>query len=290
MAWMKIDLELPDKPEVHAIAGILGIDPDAVVGKLIRVWQWFDKHTTDGNAVGVTFALPNRISGVLGFGEAMAQVGWLEQRDNMLVMPKFDAHTSESAKARALTAKRVEKHKAKGNAKVTETVTVSPLAVALPKEEKEKEEKQTHTTPVANAPSVTVSKPSKPKSDDFDPRKALIEVAKLDPSLADDFLRVRKAKRAPVTKTALNGISAEAQKAGWSFEQAIRACCENNWQGFKAEWVEGKAAPHDSSKPKLSREQYEAKRAARLAELNAQYGQMQAEWTVPVVGLTGALQ
>lgn len=147
MAWMKIDLELPDKPEVHAIAGMLNLDPDAVVGKLIRVWQWFDKHTTDGNAFGVTYALPDRISGVAGFGEAMAFVGWLEQQDKTLVMPKFDRHTSESAKARALTAKRVEKHKAKSNDQVTKKVTQQPLASALPREEKDKNRNTPHNPP-----------------------------------------------------------------------------------------------------------------------------------------------
>lgn len=106
---MKIELELPDKPEVHAMAGILNIDPDAVVGKLIRVWQWFDKHTTDGNAHGVTFSLPDRITNVTGFSEAMLFVGWLEQKDKFLVMPKFERHTSQSAKTRALSNKRVEK-------------------------------------------------------------------------------------------------------------------------------------------------------------------------------------
>ena len=107
--WMKIELELPDKPEVHAMAGILNLDPDAVVGKLIRVWQWFDKHTVDGNAHGVTFSLPDRITNVTGFAEAMLFVGWLEQKDKYLIMPKFDRHTSESAKSRALTNKRVAK-------------------------------------------------------------------------------------------------------------------------------------------------------------------------------------
>lgn len=110
--WMKIELELPDKPEVHAISARLNLDPDAVVGKLIRVWQWFDKHTTDGNAVGVTYSLPDRISGVSGFGEAMNSVGWLEQITSKiggLSMPKFDRHTSNSAKTRALTQKRVAK-------------------------------------------------------------------------------------------------------------------------------------------------------------------------------------
>lgn len=107
--WMKIELELPDKPEVHSIANTLEMDSDCVVGKLVRVWQWFDKHTTNGNALGVTYSLLDRITGVTGFGEAMIKVGWIEQNDNILTMPKFDRHTSASAKTRALTNKRVLK-------------------------------------------------------------------------------------------------------------------------------------------------------------------------------------
>ena len=126
--WMKIELELPDKQEVHAIANQLNIDPDAVVGKLIRVWQWFDKHTTDGNAYGVTYSLVDRITSITGFGEAMSFVGWLEQNDKVLTMPKFDRHTSNSAKTRALTANRVQK---KRNADVT--------MQALPREEKRRD-------------------------------------------------------------------------------------------------------------------------------------------------------
>jgi len=131
--WMKIELELPDKPEVHSIAAMLNIDPDAVVGKLIRIWQWFDKHTTDGNAFGVTYSLPDRISGVSGFAEAMVFVGWLEQNDKTLTMPKFDRHTSNSAKTRAQTQKRV--------AKIRNAATVTE---ALP--EKRREEKNNTTT------------------------------------------------------------------------------------------------------------------------------------------------
>ena len=147
--WMKIELELPDKPEVHSIAAMLNLDPDAVVGKLIRIWQWFDKHTTDGNAYGVTYSLPDRISGVSGFGEAMSFVGWLEQIDKTLSMPKFDRHTSKSAKARASTAKRVENHRVKSNADGNGDVTVDVTVDALPREEKRREESKPKTT-VAN--------------------------------------------------------------------------------------------------------------------------------------------
>lgn len=140
--WMKIDLELSDKPEVHGIAGMIGIDSDAVVGKLIRVWQWFDKHTTDGNAHGVTFALVDRLTGVTGFGEAMMFVGWLEQHDKTLHMPKFDRHTSKSAKTRALTGKRQEIHRDKSNAK-SNGVSVTK---SLPEKRREEKSKGTRLT------------------------------------------------------------------------------------------------------------------------------------------------
>jgi hypothetical protein len=51
-----------------------------------------------------------------------------------------------------------------------------------------------------------------------------------------DFLVLRKTKRAPVTDTAINGIRKESEKAGISLNQALEICCQNGWQGFKAEW------------------------------------------------------
>ncbi|MDR3015214.1 MAG: YdaU family protein [Delftia acidovorans] len=52
----------------------------------------------------------------------------------------------------------------------------------------------------------------------------------------NDFLAVRKAKRAPLTDTALEGIAREAAKAGLSLADAIAYCCEAGWQGFNAGW------------------------------------------------------
>jgi hypothetical protein len=37
--WIKIEISTPDKPEVAIIAECLKIDPDAVVGKLFRIWK-----------------------------------------------------------------------------------------------------------------------------------------------------------------------------------------------------------------------------------------------------------
>lgn len=59
----------------------------------------------------------------------------------------------------------------------------------------------------------------------------------VDKAVWDDFISIRKAKRAPLTETALRAIEAEAHKAGWTLEAALRECAARGWQGFKAEWV-----------------------------------------------------
>ena len=56
----------------------------------------------------------------------------------------------------------------------------------------------------------------------------------------NDFIKIRKAKKAPLTQTALNGIEREAETAGWTLEDALTECVSRGWQGFKADWVQPK--------------------------------------------------
>lgn len=53
-----------------------------------------------------------------------------------------------------------------------------------------------------------------------------------------DWLQLRKTLKAAVTQTAIDGISREAGRAGYSLEQALVTCCANGWRGFKADWVQ----------------------------------------------------
>ena len=52
-----------------------------------------------------------------------------------------------------------------------------------------------------------------------------------------DWLQLRKAKKAAVTQTAVDGIEREARKAGVSLQVALETCCARGWTGFKAEWM-----------------------------------------------------
>ncbi|KAB0517524.1 DnaT-like ssDNA-binding domain-containing protein [Pseudomonas extremorientalis] len=131
--WIKFELTTLDKPEVCQIADFADIDPDAVVGKLMRVWGWFDQQTENGNAPSVSKKLLDRLVDVIGFCEHMKSVAWMIEIDGVISLPHFDRHNGKTAKNRLLTAKRVANHKAnngKGNA-----ATVSG---ALPKEDVEK--------------------------------------------------------------------------------------------------------------------------------------------------------
>jgi uncharacterized protein YdaU (DUF1376 family) len=56
-------------------------------------------------------------------------------------------------------------------------------------------------------------------------------------SVWQDFVKQRKAKKAAVTQTVIDGIQREANKADWTLDAAIAECVVRGWQSFKAEWV-----------------------------------------------------
>jgi hypothetical protein len=129
MAWIKVEHWTPEKPEVYQISESLGIDPDQVVGALVRLWIWADQQTTEGNAPSVSSALVDRKANVKGFADAMKKAGWLKDESGSLVFPNFGRHNGETAKSRALTAKRVEKHTKKTNA----NTNAESVSSALPR-------------------------------------------------------------------------------------------------------------------------------------------------------------
>lgn len=144
--WIKFEITTPDKPEVWSIAQELNIDPDAAVGKLLRVWSWFDQHTEEGNAPSVTKMLLDRIVGVTGFCDAVIKAGWMIEDDSSISLSNFSVHNGKTAKNRAVTAKRVASHKERkrsGN----DTGNAATVTTPLPKEEKRREDINNPPTP-----------------------------------------------------------------------------------------------------------------------------------------------
>ena len=154
--WIKFDVTTPDKPEVVQMAAALGIDQDAVVGKLLRVWAWADQNTVtcngECNGVTVTTSFLDRLTFCAGFANAMRSAGWLTGEDGALVFPNFVRHNGKTAKERALSNRRISKHRignAVGNGHVTENVTVAPLQKPLPEKRREESKSNTPLPPAA---------------------------------------------------------------------------------------------------------------------------------------------
>lgn len=70
----------------------------------------------------------------------------------------------------------------------------------------------------------------------FDAQAHLLSIG-VPESVANDWLAVRKTKRAATTLTAIEGIERECVKAGLTLTEGITLCCERGWQSLKADWV-----------------------------------------------------
>lgn len=147
--WIKFDATTPDKPEVFQIATRLGIDPDAVVGKLLRLWLWADVNTVDGTAKGATRTLVDRITGQPGFSEAVEAVGWLAVGAEGLLIPHWEYHNGVCTKRRLGDAMRKEKSRSHRDKSHGPTVTASSLlSSSLPSLTKGESEGETLPEPL----------------------------------------------------------------------------------------------------------------------------------------------
>lgn len=88
----------------------------------------------------------------------------------------------------------------------------------------------------------------KPSAAVFDAHGKLMVLGVTD-AVANDFLAIRKKKRAPLTETALGEIQREAVKAGLTLHKALEKCCARGWQGFEAGWVIESAQGRPAPKP-----------------------------------------
>ena len=70
----------------------------------------------------------------------------------------------------------------------------------------------------------------------FNFKNSLIEIG-VSPEVADDWMQVRKAKRASNTETAFRRIKNEIDKSGLSANECITIAVARSWQGFQADWV-----------------------------------------------------
>ena len=119
------------------------------------------------------------------------------------------------------------------------------------------------TQPIAKA---TIN--YKPETINHKPNNTVAPPNGVTDSVWQDWLSLRKAKRAAVTQTAIDGIEREAKKAGVSLQAALETCCARGWTGFKADWLQGK-----TEQKSFAEKDYDFKRARWEAMTGRTQGQ-----------------
>ena len=94
----------------------------------------------------------------------------------------------------------------------------------------------------------TAKKPTKHEAD-----LALLAEHGIAGQIAEDFLTIRKAKRQPLTETAMKILAADAEKCGMTALQAVEYAIGNGWGSFRAEWLQNKTFGSAATTPKPNR-------------------------------------
>lgn len=138
-------------------------------------------------------------------------------------------------------------------------VNPEPRSASSESKEVSNPERRSELNPEPRSPGTTFPRnhvPSnpEPRSPNPEPRSAKPSITHKEPSskyirpddveekLWADFMTIRKAKKAPITDTAVAGIRRECGKAGIEFREAVAMCCERGWQTFKADWLKDRFA------------------------------------------------
>lgn len=74
-------------------------------------------------------------------------------------------------------------------------------------------------------------------SKEKNPKKEISKPDDVDDETWADFITLRKAKKAPITATAIKILRKEADKAGIPLQRAIEVSIQRGWTGFEADWM-----------------------------------------------------
>jgi uncharacterized protein YdaU (DUF1376 family) len=103
-----------------------------------------------------------------------------------------------------------------------------------------------NATPIATINHKPITTNHKPKRENATSVACPPDVSQ---QIWNDWVALRKSKKAPITQTVLNGAIAEAKILGWPLEKFLAEWCSRGSQGLKAEWI---VKPNPADKVRLT--------------------------------------
>jgi len=183
--------------------------PDEIAGKLIKhIFSYVncEDPETDDLLIDIAFA----------------SIKQSLKRD----LNKWETQLEQRSRAGKISA---ERRATKANEKQRKATTVESRST-----------KSTDSVNVSDSVSVSVSDSEETKdivvsTPAFNFKNELLALG-VDKEVLEDWLTVRKKKKASNTKTALKGLITEITKSGLMVNDAIEYAAEKSWSGFKAQW------------------------------------------------------
>ena len=148
--WIPFDKSLPRKLETIAIAGRTGLSRREVVGLLLEFWAWADEQTEDGILRPMSVRNLSALFADMGetFFGAMADVGWIREDGDAVVLANFGNWMGTSAKRRIKDSRRKRMKRADGHPKPVRKMSASHAdETRTTVEESREEKKNTPPTP-----------------------------------------------------------------------------------------------------------------------------------------------
>ncbi len=214
---MQIDCDLPEKREVVNIVCDTGVELDAVLGRLLRLWRWVERHF---NGLRMDSANVRTVSALCGgdekFWKAVEAQGWISFEENAVCIPGYAKRFSKSAKRRALDAKR----KSANTPHASGTNAESKRKVAGAKEDLEKRREE-------KSKSIEEIPPLPPTAEPL--RKSL-----------GDWIEYKREKNQSYKPSGLKAMVSQAIERAERFgvaavDAAIQKAMANGWQGWDQE-------------------------------------------------------
>lgn len=117
--WIKWEKDLESDPRVLRMArelkrmcNALPFHPVTLVcGGLLRMWSYADSHIRDDDTLDLGRSELDEIIGIEGFCSLLPADWLVEINENTVELPNFQEHNGVEAKRRALTQKRVKRHR-----------------------------------------------------------------------------------------------------------------------------------------------------------------------------------
>ena len=237
-------------PSRQAIAERTGMHPsnisNATTGLALLGWLIKDGSGGYSKATRYTITVPDLICATVAQSATVAEQTTVAQSATKTVAEQATRRIAEQATRKEQSKEQSKEREPAPAPVVAASFPDLDVGMALDAAQEAQASAQAQERVKTQASAQTAAPPAKPEK-----KKEAVKTAKpsaiskpdeVTSQVWADFLQVRKAKRSPLTATALAGIEREAAKAGIGLQQALEVCCESGWAGFKADWYANRTA------------------------------------------------